>query len=81
MWCTDKLFYFLHSFSCNKVNFTNRRQTRMEERSDGHPLVESDYDICSTYPRVMFKDDGVSIRDAGLFPSGSVVVEENPWDE
>ncbi|KAL3894930.1 MAG: hypothetical protein SGCHY_004989 [Lobulomycetales sp.] len=43
--------------------------------------VESEYEICSTFPRRVFTDDGLTIRDAGLFPSGSVVVEDQPWSD
>lgn len=41
--------------------------------------VEADYDICSTFPRKVL-DDETCIKDAGLFPSGSLVVEDRLWE-
>jgi FAS-associated factor 2 len=43
--------------------------------------IESDnYVLCSNYPRKVFADRSSSVKDAGLFPNGMVIVEE-VWED
>ncbi|TPX77378.1 hypothetical protein CcCBS67573_g01367 [Chytriomyces confervae] len=44
-------------------------------------MLESDFEVINTYPRKVLSDRAQTLKDAGLYPSASVMVEEVDPDE
>ncbi|KAJ3298243.1 hypothetical protein HK104_010951 [Borealophlyctis nickersoniae] len=52
------------------------------ESSDLSPLdLEAEFVVVNTYPRKMYTDLSITIQEAGLMPSASIIVEEKIPDE
>jgi len=44
------------------------------------PHIEAEYDVVCMFPRAVL-GDGLSVKESGLWPNGSVVVEQRLWDD
>ena len=52
------------------------------EAQDLAPIpIESEVDIVNTYPRKILSDYSQTLKDAGLYPNGAIIIEERVESE